>query len=89
MGPRRESLRDWLGHRPAGPLDDRPDDARHDTDRHFAEWRCSVCGHMLGEHVVDHSGEHTLFECPVSAEDSIETEEPSPLTETGQTKFGE
>lgn len=82
----RERQSDWLQHREPGPLDDREDDARARSDRHFAEWRCSVCGHALGEHLVDHSGEHTVFECPGSADRSDDLGDPGPLNETGQTR---
>jgi hypothetical protein len=85
-GARRERLHDWLEHHEAGPADDRPDEDRAATDRHFAAWTCSVCGHALGEHVIDHSEEHTLFECPVSQAGQFEQPDPGPLNETGQTK---
>lgn len=85
-GARRERLLDWLERREPGPLDGRPDEARALTDRQFSQWNCSVCGHALGEHLVDHSGEHTVFECPVSHAGAVAQADPGPLNETGQTK---
>lgn len=82
----RTTLADWLGRHEVGPGDDRPDSEREVTDQRFAEWRCSVCGRQLAEHIVDQAGEHTVFECPVSIDEGERLVGDGPLSETGQTK---
>lgn len=79
----RGTVDEWLRRQES----EHPDDDSADVNnRRFSEWRCSVCGRPLGEHVVDHSGEHTQFACPVTSEDSDPPAQ-TPLGETGQTKF--
>jgi len=82
----RTTLADWLGRHEPGPGDDRPVEERDLTDRRFGAWRCSVCGRQLAEHIVDHTGEHTVFECPVSMDDGEPLVGEDRLNETGQTR---
>lgn len=90
------TLADWVVVRPVsipeefnGPTPGPgPGDAeRHTTnERHLVNWTCSVCGHPLGEHVVDHSEGHTIFECPVSDIERAPLPQALPLNEVGQPK---
>jgi hypothetical protein len=82
----RQTLERWMDAHPTSPLDNRTDADRTAGDQRFASWRCSVCGHVLAEHIVDQTGEHTVFECPVSHEGRVASDPPAILRETGQTK---
>ncbi|QEE61142.1 hypothetical protein FVA74_05800 [Salinibacterium sp. dk2585] len=82
----RITLAQWLELPHAEQGDVRSDDERRASERRFAEWHCSVCGRQLSEHVLDQTGEHTVFSCPVGPEESDPPPAP-PLGETGQTKF--
>ncbi|AWB89140.1 hypothetical protein DF220_01100 [Salinibacterium hongtaonis] len=90
------TLADWVIARPVSVDDEmngptpgpEPGDAeRHiENDRNLVDWTCAVCGHPLGEHVVDHSEGHTIFECPVDDLNGAPLPEAVPLNEVGQPK---
>ncbi|MGI9825097.1 hypothetical protein [Agromyces sp. Marseille-Q5079] len=63
----------------ATSVDDHPEDATPIADR-----LCPLCGHAMGEHVIDHSTPNSMLECPT---DERLPERPIdvPLNEFGMT----
>lgn len=61
----------------SGTVEDRPEDQTPIEDR-----PCPLCGHAMGEHVIDHSTPNSVLECPTDErlpERAIDT----PLNELG------
>ena len=44
---------------------------------------CPVCGHAMGEHVIDHTTPNAILNCPAPIDHSLEHETTSPLDELG------
>jgi hypothetical protein len=51
-------------------------------DQHAAA-ACPVCGHAMGEHVIDHTTPNAILNCPAPIDHSLEHENTSPLDELG------
>jgi hypothetical protein len=65
------------------PLFGPPPVGPYGVEEEHAAAPCPVCGHPMGEHVIDHSTPNALLNCPAPIDHSLEHDSTSPLDELG------
>lgn len=55
---------EWVDSRLSPAFGDSPPVPYGDADRPIAESPCPLCGHVMAEHIVDHSTPNTVLICP-------------------------
>ena len=65
------------------PLFGPPPLGPYSAEEKHAAAPCPVCGHPMGEHVIDHTTPNAILNCPAPIDRSLEHETSSPLDELG------